>query len=389
MSRRPFDFVLFGSLSLALRGKDTSRVLVELHERGVKLFNVRASKNATTLSLRLRDFGELYKACRRNQVKLRIQAREGLPFFLQKMRRRKMLTFGFGMFFVVIYVLSSMVWQVSISGVKDDTAQEVLEAAKESGVSVGSLRSSMDHVDVIADNILKKMPNLVWVGLQVSGAKVHIDALEEVPGVKKGQETPCNIVASKPAVIRNVFANRGEVLVKPGQLVLPGQLLISGNLAEGRRQVPADGKVLAEVWYTSRVALPLKVEQAGLTGASVQREYLSLGPLSLRVWGFRQPNYKYSLERQADSDWHIGNWVLPLQLKTVKMYEVNKVALTQSLTEAKSHAQALAIQDVRSKMHEDGAILGQTVLQQEVQNGKLYVTVLTETEEDIGIKAPL
>jgi similar to stage IV sporulation protein len=380
---------LFGALRVELRGKRASEVVSVLQLKGFPLYGVQVRSGFVYLTIGLKMYPDLYRTCRSMGVKLRFLSREGLPFLLRNAYRRKAMLVGIATFFCMMYTMSSMIWQVQVSGVKDDTAALILQSARELGVSVGAWKSVLRDVDGLQDKLMQKLPNLVWVGIDAHGTRVKLDALEQIPGVTQSSETPHNIVAAKPAVIRKVFASRGEVVVKPGQVVTPGQLIISGDLGNGVKQVPAQGQVFAEVWYTSTVRIPLKVQQRGLTGESVQRDYLSLGSLRLRVWGFRQPHYVASEERVDETDWRLGNWRLPIQLQQVTVYEASPLAVAASMQEAERNALNVAIQDVRSKMRKDGVILGQNVLHKEVSHGNLYETILTKTEEDIALAAPL
>lgn len=294
---------------------------------------------------------------------------------------------GIALFFVALYGLGNVIWQVDVSGVEDDSRQLVIQAARELGVYPGSWKSKVPEPDVIQSRLLKKLPNLMWVGVQMDGSKVRIEAVPKVPDVQPLNKTPHDVIAGKPGVIRRVFANRGTVMVKPGQVVHPGDVVISGNLAGGTKWVPADGQVFAEVWYNTRITIPLQVNQSALTGNHVERDYLTLGGLNLRFWGWQQPDYQATYERDETSDWKLGGLTLPVQWKQVTLYEVSPAQVKQSEDDAARNALALAAQDVRGQMRGDGEILEQTVLHREVQHGKLYETILTKTDENIGVAA--
>lgn len=386
MTPARFAHFLYGSLWVELRGPGVEEVLRALHADGISLYRVRPGVERCTLWLNLRDFTPLYRACRQRKVRMRFLRREGVPFWWRRLRRRKSMVLGALLFCAVVYGCSGFVWRVSVHGVPDDDVPLVLQAAHDTGLFPGAWKGGLPPLTRIQENILEQVPQLVWVGVQVSGARATVDAVAEIPGVDNKPASPHPIVAAKPGVIRKVFANRGEVLVRSGQIVYPGQVLISGDLG-GVKQVAAEGQVLAEVWYTSKVRMPLAVTHHEMNGKSVERQYLAVGPLALRVWGWRQPNFQASLERLVESEWHWGDWVLPVQWETSTLYEVSAHTLQRTLAQAQHQALEAAAQDVRGQMAADGTLLGQSVLQQEVKHGNLYETVLTRTEEDIGVPA--
>jgi similar to stage IV sporulation protein len=293
------------------------------------------------------------------------------------------------LFLLIVYLFSSMVWQINISGVNEDAALTLRQAASETGLYVGAWKWSLHSAQAVQDKLLRKVPDLIWVGVNFQGSRVNVEAIEKIKGIDKQSTAPHNIVAEKPGVIRHVFATRGEVVVGPGQVVHPGEVIISGNLGQGAARVPADGKVLAEVWYTTDVNVPLQVSHSGMTGLKYRQGSLMLGSFGVHLWGWKQPHYHSQFNTVTQTHWSIGKYQLPVQWKTVTNYEVQRIALVRSEQKAKAAALQLANQDVRSKIGEDGLILSQTVLHEEVSHGKLYEKVWTKAEEDIGVAKPI
>lgn len=376
-----------GFLLMELRGDFISEAILEFQKHGIHLYHVKVRGQQCTLGVSLRDFPDFYGICRHYHVKIRFIQKDGLPFLARRWMKRKSMLIGMMLFCGLLYGLSSVVWQVHVTGVSDELQPVVLQAAKESGLYQGAWKQSLPDASKIQDEILDKVPALTWVGVQIEGSKVDLEAVQKIPNVIQTSNTPHNLIAAKPATIRYVFATRGEALVKPGQVVRPGQVVISGDLGAGTKAVPAAGRVLAEVWYTSKVEIPLQVTQSALTGESVNRDYLVVGPLSVRVWGWQQPEYKSTFESSEETQFHVGGWSSPLQLRKVTIFEASSTAVALSQQNAEQEGVRLAAQDVRRQMSDGGEILEQRILQPEVSHGKLYETVMTRTQEDIGVAA--
>jgi len=381
--------LLLGALTLQLRGDNIHHIIGVLQQNEVRMQHVRMKNGQCTLTLSLRDFPICYTLCRQYKVKMRFKKRLGLPFLLRRMRRRKAFVGGFIVFVVLIFIMSSMVWRVNIQANDEDTIASVQQAARDAGLYVGAWRNAIPDPLILQKKILEKVPSVVWVGVAMDGSVATLQAVEKIPGVETANTTPHNIGAAKPGVILQVYATRGQVLVKPGQVVKPGDIMISGDLSNGIKKVPASGSVLAEVWYTSKVEIPLQVAHDGLTGLSFTRDYLDLGGFGIRVWGWKQPNYTASVDRTERTAWHFGSFALPIQWRAVTEFEVDKASESFSQQVAEKQALQLAIQDVRAQMGNDARVLGQTVLQAQVAHGKLYETVLTRTEENIGVALPI
>ncbi len=389
MKNNNLSLFFAGSLTIELRGRQVHKCLSEFHQSSILLTRMKVREGKCVCTIQVSDFHAVYKICRRNKVKIRFLSRDGLPFLIRNSSRRKSLVTGFFLFVSLLLVFSSMVWKVQISGADEDTTAAISQAARSSGLYIGAFRWKMPPIEELSRNILKQTPNLIWVGVHLDGSVATIQSVEKIEGVNDKTTTPQNIVAAKPAVIVKTFATRGRVAVHSGEFVQPGQVLISGDLSEGETLVPAQGRVIGEVWYESKVQVPLKVNVEGLTGIYTKREYLDWNGALIRVWGFREPDFNVSVDRDSITNWHVGSFALPIQLKTVTEYQVRKGDDAKTVVEARAQAEKLALQDVEGRMGQDGTLVSQTVLHQEVSHGTLYETVLTKTNEDIGVTAPI
>ncbi len=385
MSRANAGLWLRGALHVELRGEAAAAIITQLQQTGHTLRRVRVHRKTATLIVSLGDFSDLYILCRRHRVKMRFIERIGFVFWLKRIRRRKSMVLGPVLFFAILYTASSIIWQVSVNGVSEETSAAVRDAAAEAGISVGAWKWSVGDLTAVQDKVLSKVPSLIWVGATITGSKAKLEAIEKIPGTDKKPLQPQDIVAREPGVIEHVYATRGKVVAKAGQVVKPGDVLITGNLSEDGTQVPAQGKVMAEVWYTSNVTLPLTVPHSGLTGESVSRDYVLIGNFPLRVWGWKAIEFQDSVEQTEDTTWHIGSFQLPIQYRKVIEQEATTTAYTLSKQQAERTALSLALQDVQGRMGEDGTLLEQQILHQKVSHGKLYETVLTKVEQDIGV----
>lgn len=380
------EYAFHGELVLHLRGHDVGNCLTRMHEAGIPLRSVKVRESSGQCAVCLRDFDSVYRICRTSKVRFRIVHRRGLPFWRKRLWRRKMFAVGALFFVCVIYTMSSMIWRVDVTGPKDEDGMgEIRDAARATGIFVGQRKTEMADPVTLQQNLLSHAPNFVWVGVRTVGSVTTIQAIPKVKDIPSTVSVPQNIIASRPAVIQSVAATRGRVVVKKNQYVRPGDVLISGNLTEGRPSVPASGQVMGEVWYTTKVSVPLQVVQGELTGQKVTRDYLYIGPLKIRVWGFEEPHFSASYERDKGTDWAIGKFILPVQWQKVQLYEATQSTEIRSVTQAKTAALTLAERDVLTQMRTDGRILGQSVLHEQLQHGTLYETVLTRVSQNIGV----
>ncbi len=383
------EHVFLGYLYTEFCGVRVSDVVRTLTQSGVPLYELRVNGDVCRAGFSRSDWDAVRHVCDEYGVEIEYIRKAGLPFFLWSLRHRKSMAVGVALFVVILFACQSVVWRVQVTGVDPEDAAAIAHAARQIGVYQGALKQTLPDVNQMQATLLDHLPNMMWIGVNVVGTEVRIQALKKISGVAVSQDNPHNIVAARPAVIRRVLATRGVVKVVPGQTVQPGTLLISGALGEGSKEVPASGVVLAEVWYRSEVEVPLHVNQNELTGQAVKFDTLQIGSWNLRVWGWRNPNYPAYYDEEVDTRWKLWNHELPVVWRQVTRYESTRADVTKSKDAATATALALARQDVLTKPGQDRTILGQSVLHTEVAHGKLYATILTRTEEDIGTAAPI
>lgn len=378
--------IWYGTLTVQFRGDEVNEVLSALQQKRIQLRSIIVRNHQCQCMFCLKDFPEVYAICKKFHVKMRFLDRSGIPFWWKRAYHRKAFFLGIGLFCCLLYLFSNMIWQVQVQGVSDDDlSQSLMQTAREFGLYAGAWKWRLPDVVELQKDILEKSPHLVWVGVSIEGAVAKIQAIEKINPPDAIATTPHSIVAAKPGVIRHVYASRGHVQVLPGQFVQPGQVIISGELGEGNKAVPANGQVLAEVWYVSKVQVPLVTKQQTFSGVFVTREYLDIGGFHLRIWGWKQPHYSAFLERDENQALTLGHLKLPIQFRKVTEYEVNVSMEQHSLERAKQEALQMAHTDVQTQVGKDGRILAQTVLHPEVLHGTLYETILTRTEENIGV----
>ncbi|MDI9259330.1 sporulation protein YqfD [Alicyclobacillus sendaiensis] len=389
MSDSRWDWFLRGSVTLWVTGPGTRQLLARLQREGVVMRDVRFTGDGVLLRTSVDGLRHLMASRRAYGVRFRVVDRHGAPFLGQRLLRRKAFAAGAVAFVAILYALSSIVWRVEVVGAEgEDQEAELRLAAAEAGLQVGQWKSRLAPPVELAERMVARAPNFVWVGVEIKGSVAVVRGIPKVPGVPQASQQPCNIVATRPGVILDVQASRGRVLVKPHQLVQPGQVLISGLLTDRGPSVPASGHVFAEVWYTSEVSIPLRVSSQGLTGTSVSRDYLAVGGARLRVWGFQEaPPTVY--ERDRETEWHVGAWRLPVQWVHATLYEVKPAVWQVDVAQARDEALIMAAADVRSLAGGDMVILGQSILQERLDRGTLYATILTRVQQDIGAKAPI
>ncbi|MDR1464535.1 MAG: sporulation protein YqfD [Oscillospiraceae bacterium] len=163
-------------------------------------------------------------------MRLRMDQKIGLPFFLHRYRRRAGMLVGLLLFLLCLACLSGMIWSIEVSGNGRVPAEIILQACEDQGLRIGLRRSRLDAADM-EKRLLEIMPQLSWASINLSGSSVVVEVREALDGVSVENNTPQNVVASKAGQLEVLEVYAGHPEAKLGQAVLPGQLLASGAMA--------------------------------------------------------------------------------------------------------------------------------------------------------------
>ncbi|WP_243735198.1 sporulation protein YqfD [Paenibacillus turpanensis] len=361
--------------------------------RKLTIWDIRrdSSGEYVDMCIALPHFFKLRPLLKQTGSRIRILERRGLPFMVDKLLRRKVLAFGVLAFLIGLYTLSSVVWQVTVSGTDKIPEEDVLLAAKANGIHSLQWKFRLDEPDVLAKRLQTALPGTSWVGVEVTGTRVHIKVIEATIPEKKPLLNPRHIIADSDAVISEIQAERGRPLVQPNQHVRKGDILISGILGdeEFSETVVAKGEVRGLVWHQYTIEAPLTKKYKVFTGDERKRFYVVFGDRGLQLTGYGKLEFSQyeSLQDRNALQWR--EWVLPIgwMNETLKAYEIVEQPISEE--EAKAVALEQARADVLQKGGEGAAVRSENILHEKSENGKVYMTVLFEVEENITAELPI
>lgn len=381
-----------GYVVCRIRGKKIHRFINRISEERLQIWNIRfRAEDECTLYVSVDDFFRLRPILRETDCRIRIHQRVGLPFHIHKWLKRKSFIIGSFLFFITLYVMSSMIWSVEVKGVDPIQEREILQVAKKFGLEKGGFKTQLLPLDELRRSMLQSLNGVAWVGVDITGTKVKIEIVEQTRPKEKALQNPRNLVASKDAVIVKILAVKGKPMVKVNQRVGRGDILISGYIGdeENHAIVVAEGQVKGLVWYKTTVTLPLVQERRELTGNSMNRSYLVIGNRALKLDGYGKVPFQ-AYESKWDEKWvEWRNYRLPVRWLDEKVMEVNVLRTKLSIADALNLAKARARDDVLLKAGSEAKIESEKVLRRDVQNDKVVLTLLFEVVENIAQEQPI
>ncbi len=198
---------------------------------GLTLRGLRQTEGGYQCWMLLPEYRRARRLARKSKTTLRIQRKEGLPFFLFRHRKRKAFAAGMVLALALLGAASLFLWDIQMEGnlrYTDDTIRSFL---RETGVDCGMRMSQVD-CPALEAALRNQYPQITWVSAQISGSRLILqmkenDGLLEIPEPAAG---PSDLVAERDGVVTEIVATNGIPQVKAGEEVSQGQVLISGRI---------------------------------------------------------------------------------------------------------------------------------------------------------------
>ena len=220
-----------GYVRVRLTGRSPERFFNLCRSSKILLWNIACEKEEYRFFLLLPDFYRIRPFARKAGVRVRIQEKLGLPFFLYRNRKRKLFAVGAASFFLLLFVLSRFIWNFSFSGNLLFTDDMLTGQLREIGVCYGMPKRGVD-CDRIEEELRSRCPRIVWVSAHVSGTRLQIRIRENetADGIPLREESPRNLVAETAGTVVSILVRAGKAAVQPGDEVEKGQILVEGML---------------------------------------------------------------------------------------------------------------------------------------------------------------
>lgn len=381
-----------GVVTVHIRGGQPERLVNRALEGGLELSSIRWTSNGLLeFELSVGDFFRLRPFLKETGCRAHVTRREGMPFWLVRMEKRKFFAIGLGLFFIGIYLLSSLVWSVEVKGNVKLTEEQILTAAKREGIFPMQWSFKLKDKDQLAKELVADLPGTTWVGVEKKGTRIVIQVVESTEPEKAAPQNPRHLIASHDAVITEIYTEKGRPVVKKNMKVKKGQTLISGTIGGGdyTQTVVAKGSVRGLVWYEFNVTSPLAQEVKVYTGEKKTKWYAVIGSRALQVSGYGKNPFASSEDVVIEERAAWRGFKLPFGRLKKTVMEVRTDVRELTEEEAKNNGMLQAKADIMLKAGNDAVILKEIVLHEKTDNGKVYMKVLFEVEQSIVEEMPL
>lgn len=388
------DFFM-GYVIISLRGRYTERFINICVRRGIRVWRIRRrSETQMTLCMRMADFVNIRSVARKTYVKVHIIQKKGLPALMRRYRKRYVLFVGTLLVLICAAVMSGFVWIVEVRGTENIPPERVLQAAAEAGIYKGARKSALKDVGAVRNIISDRINELAWVWVYIDGVKATIEVKEKsAPPYVVDKKTPCDVVALRDGIIKQITVKEGNTYLKPGDAVLAGETVIYGTMLNSDNTkvsyVHALGIVEVYTNYEKSGEYKLYKEIRTPTGKSEHKYTLNLFSKQFRLYRNENVQYKEYNKTQKNRELTICGIDTGIGLSSVDYDEVSVTRESISEDTATEYARDELEALIAAQILPQSQLTDRNITYDYVDDETIRVTVSMSFTERIGTEKPI
>lgn len=380
-------YKLIGYIRINVEGFYIEKFINICRQNGIFLWGIKREKASIMhTNISIKDFKKIKRITKQINCRVHIERKKGLPFFLDRYKKRKIFVIGLIAILLIIFETSNFVWNIEVVGNEKINKDELIQELKEQGLEIGTQKRKINKNEII-NTIRLKRNDVSWVGINIKGTNVTVKIVEteEKPEIIN-QDEYCNIVANKDALIQKIDSTKGTSVVKEGDLVKKGSILIGGWMEgkyTGVRYVHGAGKVMGKVWYTETARVQLKEEKTEKTGKEEKKYKINFNNFQINLYKTLSKFEKYDTIYTDKKVKIFSDFYLPVSFTECNNFET--ISKTEEYTQ--EEAKNIAIERAEKKLAE------QVTNSDDIQDKKINVIttndyveveVIYEVLENIG-----
>lgn len=366
---------------LKITGININRFLRRLIKNGINIYNLdRVSSKEIIITISVSNLEKVQEL--KGSYEIKILKFIGLTSVKNKIKDNSIISIFLIISLLFILFLSNFIFEIRIYHTNSKLKETLIFELKNYGIKRGSFRKSFDEISKIKDEILEKYKDSIeWLEITREGTVYNIRVEERIINKDTKDTTPQNIVASKPGIIKKIYAKNGVILKTENEYVSKGDVIVSGEVYLNetlKDTIRAEAKVYAETWYTVKLDFPLYYREEISTNNKKTVLNISVLNKDYNLFGFK----KYRNYRSKNKILYESN-LLPLKIMIQQQQEVNLIENIYNRESAINQGILYATSKIEDTLDENEYIISKKVLKNVEKNSTIYMEIFFKVYEDI------
>lgn len=385
-----------GYACFSLEGQ-TARFLNIAVKSGLTIWRVQKREGKSIGYIKAKEYKHLRSIGKRCKSKIKCIYKRGLPFYTQKLSRRKGFLIGILAAMALCFYLSSFVWNIQVNGIENISPVQIEKAARTAGLYEGAHKKDFSP-SAAEIYIMEQVPGISWISVNTDGCFVNIEIKEadEKPEISE-ENQPSDIIAEREGVIKHIEAHKGMKKVRIGEVVQKGQTLITGIYTENispytvkkspvtHYVLRARGRVIAETVRNFQVSVE-RIKQIEVDSEEKTNSYFLFFGLKIPL-GFHTSDNNQTRIYEHTNRFELLGEKLPIGIYKEKhvFSQTAEIGLTKE--ELKEEALFRLREQQKEQLKDSAKIIEETLDYQITQNGCI-LSAVCRLEEEIGVEQP-
>lgn len=284
----------------------------------------------------------------------------------------------------LVYILSNLILSIEVIHSNNNIIKLVENELEENGIKKYHFALSYDEVEKVKKKILEdNKDSLEWLEIIKEGTKYIVRVEERIIKNVPDDNNIYDIVASKGAVIKSIYAKSGEKIRDVNTYVKKGDIVISSKIILPNNEIitkSANGKIIGEVWYSARVEFPYVYNEIKYTGN--KKKVLVFNFLNKRISIFDFNKYKTF---DKNIQYIFNNNIIPISLIYEHEYETKVINDIYTYDTAREKAILIAKEKLLNKYSSIIDITDIKIINEEDMTSKIVIDLFITCDEDITL----
>ncbi|TFD92329.1 sporulation protein YqfD [Jeotgalibacillus sp. R-1-5s-1] len=380
-----------GYVHVRVKGEGRQLLIAELSLKKVEIRMLQETgPEEITFLIRLQAISSLRRAAFKKGCAVSLSQGGGVYYYLLKMQSRISIILALCIACLMFYGSLQFLWGINVEGGSPEVRTEAEELLRLNGYQSGALMRQLSSEKEVISSLYQSIEQISWAGFEWNGTRltVHIREKKELPPTAKDEAA--HLVASKTGTVQRMLIDAGTPVKERYQVVKKGELLVSGFIgAEGKEKaIHASGEVYANTWYETNVTIPVDTMIYTLTGKQYSSYALQTGDVKTPDIHINRASFSIHQKDRVVKTFDVFGWKVPIEVIHTNHKEVKKAKKKLTMEQIKEAGIKIGAKQVLAQTGGTGTITKEKILHEQIENGKVKLTIYYQALEEIAEVKP-
>lgn len=374
-------YQLKSKIKLSITGKNINRFIMRLHNNKIEILKCNhINKEKINIIIYEKDYKKLEEI--KTIYNIEKLNTYGMIKIKKKLNINKYLIISIMLGIIILKTLSSIIFDIEIVYNDKETRDFLRQELKNYGIKEKTFKKNYHQIEKIKEDLINKYKDKIeWIEIETKGTKYIVRLEKRIIKEKEEETKNRNIISKKDAIIKEIKAERGQIIKEINSYVKKGDTIISGNIMDNeviKNTVPAEGVVYGEVWYEINITYPFVYQET--KELENTKEVYVIKFLNKNIELFNKNKFKTKKIKEKNI---ISNNLLPISIVKQNQTETEEIQELLTIDEAIKKASDKGIEKIKNNLKEHEFIINYKILNTNIKENELELSMFFSVYENI------